>query len=131
MFCKVQQKCWHFPNFVRVWRRFDVVDQGLLLWQLKWLAVAFKDWPDTLAKCDEKRFLNLFVLLKIACTFPIASAECKHSFSAICRLRTFLTARIKMKRLDAVSIMNIYWQEEVDYKHVSELFFNSIQEKFT
>ena len=44
----------------------DVVDQELLLWQHK--------WPDTLAKaikkCDEERFPNLFVLLKIACTFP-------------------------------------------------------------
>ena len=56
----------------------DVVDQELLLWQRKWLAVAFKDRPDTLAKaikkCDEERFPNLFVLLKITCTFPITSA---------------------------------------------------------
>ena len=53
----------------------DVVDQELLLWQLKWLAVASKNRPDTLAKaitkCDGKRFPNLFVLFKIACTFPI------------------------------------------------------------
>ena len=52
----------------------DVLDQELLLWQHKWLAVASKDRPDTLAKaikkCDEQRFPNLFVLLKIACTFP-------------------------------------------------------------
>ena len=41
----------------------DVVDQELLLWQHKWLAVASKDRPDTLAKaitkCDEERFPNL------------------------------------------------------------------------
>ena len=58
----------------------NVVDQELLLWQLKWLAVASKDRPDTLAKsltkCDEKRFPNLFVLLKIACTIANTSAEC-------------------------------------------------------
>ena len=38
----------------------DVMDQELLLWQHKWLAVASKDRPDTLAKavdkCDEERF---------------------------------------------------------------------------
>ena len=72
----------------------DVVDQELLLWQRKWLAVASKDRSDTLAKaitkCDEKRFPNLFVLLKIACAFPITSAECERSFSAMCRLRTWL-----------------------------------------
>ena len=41
----------------------DVVDQELLLWQRKWLAVASKDRPDTWAKaitkCDEERFPNL------------------------------------------------------------------------
>ena len=52
----------------------DVVDQQFLLWQCKWLLVASKDRPDTLAKaiikCDEERFPKLFVLLKTACTFP-------------------------------------------------------------
>ena len=41
----------------------DVVDQELLLWQRKWLAVASKDRPDTWAKaitkCDEERLPNL------------------------------------------------------------------------
>ena len=40
----------------------DVVDQELLLWQRKWLAVASKDRPDTLAKAimksDEKDSLT-------------------------------------------------------------------------
>ena len=101
----------------------DVVGQELLLWQRKWLVVASKDRPDTLAKaitkCDEERFPNLFVLLKIACTFPITSAECERSFSAMRRLRTWLRASMKMERLDSVVIMNVHRQEEVDYKHVS------------
>ena len=105
----------------------DVVDQELLLWQRKWLAVASKDRPDTLAKaitkCDEKRFPNLFVLFKIACTFPIFSAESERSSSAMRRLRTWLRASMKMERLGSVAIMNIHRQEKVDYKHVSELFF--------
>ena len=70
----------------------DVVDQEHLLWRRKWLAVASKDWPDKLAKavkkCDAERFPNLFVLLKMACTLPITSAECERSFSAMGRLRT-------------------------------------------
>ena len=105
----------------------DAVDQELLLWQRKWLAVAFKDRPDTLAKaikkCDEERFPNLFVLLKITCTFPITSAECERSFSAMGRLRTWVRESMKMERLGSVAIINIHQQEEVDYKHVSELFF--------
>ena len=105
----------------------DIVDQELLVWRRKWLTVASKDRPDTLAKaitkCDEERFPNLFVLLKIACTFPITSAECERSFSAMRRLRTWLRASMKMERLGSVAIMNIHRQEEVDYKHFSELFF--------
>ena len=105
----------------------NVVDQKLLLWQRKWLAVASKHQPDTLAKaitkCDEKRFPNLFLLLKRACTFPTTSAECERSFSAMRRLRTWLRASMKMERLDSIVIMNVHRQGEVDYKHVSELFF--------
>ena len=70
----------------------DVVDQEVLLWQRKWLAVA-------VTKCDEKRFPNLFVLLKIACTFPITSAECERSFSAMRRLRTWLRASMVQLQL--------------------------------
>ena len=105
----------------------DIVDQEFLLWQRKWLAVASKDQPDAFAKaikkCDEEGFSNLFVLLKIACTFLITSAECEGSFSTMCRLRTWLIASMKMERLGSVATMNIYLQEEVDYKYVSELFF--------
>ena len=105
----------------------DVVDQERLLWQRKWLAVAFKDRPDILEKaikkCDEERFPNLFVLLKITCTFPITLAECERSFSAMRRLRTWVRKSMKMERLGSVAIMNIHQQEEVDYNHVSELFF--------
>ena len=97
------------------------------LWQRKWLAVASKNQPDTLAKaitkCDEKRFPNLLVLLNIACTCPITFAECERSFSAMRRLRTWLRASMKIERLGSVAIMNIHRQEKVDYKHVFELFF--------
>ena len=105
----------------------DVVDQDLLLWQRKWLTVASKDRPDRLAKAIrkfiEESFLNVFALLKIACTFPITPAECEHSFFAMRRLSYWLRASMKMERLGSVAIMDIHRQEEVDYKHVSELFF--------
>ena len=48
----------------------DVADQELLLWQRKWLAVASKDWPDTLAKAtkhDEVR--NMMKKDSLTCLF--------------------------------------------------------------
>ena len=105
----------------------DVVDQELLLWQRKWLVVVSKDWPDTLVKaikkCDEENFPNLLVMLKIACTVPITSAECECSFYATCRLRTWLRSSMKMVRLGSLAIMDIYRREKVDYNHVFILFF--------
>ena len=105
----------------------DVVDQELLLWQRKWLVVVSKDWPDTLVKaikkCDEENFPNLLVMLKIACTVPITSAECECSFYAMCRLRTWLRSSMKMVRLGSLAIMDIYRREKVDYNHVFILFF--------
>ena len=84
--------------------------------------------PDKLTKaikkCDKERFPKLFVLLKIACSFPITSAECERCFFAIRRLRTWLSANMKLQRLGSVAITNIHRQEEVDYyKHASRLFF--------
>ena len=39
------------------------------------------------------------------------------------RLGTWVRKSMKMERLGSVAIINIHQQEEVDYKHVSELFF--------
>ena len=66
---------------------------------------------------------SLTCLLKIACTFPTTSEEFERSFFAMRRLRTWLRASMKMERFGSVAIMSIHRQEKVNYKHVSELFF--------
>ena len=62
----------------------DIFDQELLLWKNKWCSTSAESRPSTLAesvkKCDEKRFPNVFVLLKIRCTLPVTSCECEKSF---------------------------------------------------
>ena len=60
---------------------------------------------------------------------PITSAECERSFSSMRRLRTWLIPSMKMERLGSVAITDIHQQEEVDYKHVSELFFQLLPRK--
>ena len=67
--------------------------------------------------------------MKIAWTIPITSAECERSFSSMRRLRTWLRPSMKMERLGSVAITDIHRQEEVDYKHVSELFFQLLPRK--
>ena len=70
----------------------DIVDQELLLWKNKWPLNSAESRPFTLAKsvmqkCDEKRFTNVFVLLKIGCTLPVTCCVCERSFSAMRRLK--------------------------------------------
>ena len=61
-------------------------------WKVMFQLLPPEDRPDTLAKtmkeCDQQRFPNLIVLLRIACTLPVTSCECERSASALRRLMT-------------------------------------------
>ena len=62
----------------------DIVDQELLLWKNRWSLTSAESRTSALAesvkKCDEKRFPNVFVPKKIGCTLPVTSCECERSF---------------------------------------------------
>ena len=69
----------------------DVIDLELKLWKRKWSEVEKSDRPASLAKamknCDKLKFPNIFTLIKIGCTLPVTSTECKRSFSGMRRWR--------------------------------------------
>lgn len=96
------------------------------IWRKKWKKVEAEDRPDTLAKSikqmDEVIFPNLFILMKIACTLPVASCECERSFSCFRRLRTWLRASMGMPRLSALALMNIRYDWNINYRKAAELF---------
>lgn len=83
--------------------------------------------PSSLAKaikvCDNQNFPNVFLLIKIGCTLPITSEECKHSFSTMRRLRTWFSCSIKADHLSALAIMNMQRSVELNYQEASKLFF--------
>ena len=105
----------------------DTVDQELLLWKNKWSSTSAESRPFTLAesvkKCDEKRFPNLFVLLKIGCTLPVTSFECERSFPAMTRLQNWLRRSMKTDRLTSLALMSIHRDIATDYNEVARLFF--------
>ena len=105
----------------------DIVDQELLLWKNKWSSTSFESRTSTLAesvkKCDEKRFPNVFVLLKIGCTLPITPCECEISFSAMKGLRNWLRRSMKTDQLTSLTLMNIHRDIAVDYDEVARSFF--------
>ena len=71
-----------------------------------------------LSTCNQGIFPNLFPLLKIGCTLPVTSYECKRSFSALRRLKTWLRSSTATKRLPVLTIMIIPDCKEVDYEKV-------------
>ena len=105
----------------------DIVDQELLLWKNKWSSTSAESRPSTLAesvkKCDEKKFANVFVLLKIGSTLPVTSCEGERSFSAMRRLRHWLRRSMKTVRLTSLALRNINRDIAVDYDEVTRLFF--------
>ena len=105
----------------------DIVDQELLLWKNKWSSTSVESRTSTLAesvkKCDEKRFPNVFVLLKIGSTLPVTSCDGERSFSAMRRLRHWLRRSMKTVRLTSLALMNINRDIAVDYDEVARLFF--------
>ena len=105
----------------------DIVDQELLLWKNKWSSTSAESRHSTLAesvkKCDEKRFPNVFVLLKIGSTLPVTSCDGERSFSAMRRLRHWLRRSMKTVRLTSLALMNINRDIAVDYDEVARLFF--------
>ena len=106
----------------------DIIDQELLLWKNKWSSTSAESRPSTLAesvkKCDEKRFPNVFVLLKIGSTLPVTYCEGERSFSAMRRLRHWLRRSMKTDRLISLALMNINRDIAVDYDEVARLFLS-------
>ena len=79
------------PNEMERWKR---------LWQTKEMQ---GDIPNKLLKslavCDKDSFPNIHILLVIACTLPITSAEAERSFSLMRRLKTALRSTMAEEHL--------------------------------
>ena len=105
----------------------DILDQEISLWKRRWQSVKVEDRQDSLTKaikeCDDLRFPNVFILLKIGCTLPVTSAECERSFSVMRRMRAWLRSSMTSNRLTSLAIINVHRTVEVDYKEAAKLFF--------
>ena len=65
-------------------------------------------------ECQRESFLNLHILLQLACTIPVTSCECERSASALRRLNTFMRASMRQYRLSSLALMHIHYDIPVD-----------------
>jgi len=103
----------------------QVFDVELFRWRRKWLN-ADQDLPSSavqaLDECNHEFFPNVHKLLRILCTLPITSAECKRSYSTLRRLKTYLTATMTSERESGLALMNIYYGRQTDIDTTINIF---------
>ena len=75
-----------------------------------------------LQACDPDIFPNIHLLLRIACTIPVTSADNERSNSTLklveCCLRTTMTT----ERLSRLALISIQYEKPVDYDAIVQKF---------
>lgn len=72
--------------------------------------------------CDRNLFPNISTRLRLAGTLPVTTCECECSFSALRRLSSYLRASRSSDRLDALALINIHCETDVDPAKVIDIF---------
>lgn len=75
-----------------------------------------------LMDCDRDLYPNIYTLLQIACTLPVASCECERNASTLRRLWNFMRAGMTENRLTSLALIDIHYSHEVNLDTVVDLF---------
>ena len=76
----------------------------------------------TLPHCDRDIYPNIARMLEIAATWPVTTCECERTFSCMRRLNTYLRATQTVDRYDALAMIHIHRDREVDIDRVINTF---------
>ena len=103
----------------------DNISVELHCWQLKWdghQGEKPSDPRQTLPHADCAFFQNIRELLKITCTLPVTSCECKRSNSALKRLKTYLRSTMGHERLSGLALLTVHYDMDIDCEHIVNHF---------
>ena len=104
----------------------ELVDMEITRWKVMFQLLPPEDRPDTLGKamkeCDQQRFPNLHVLLRIACTLPVTSRECERSASALRRLMNYMRLSMGAERQANLALIHIHYEQKIDLDEVVDIF---------
>lgn len=102
----------------------ETLTTELVIWKRQFKDA--KDLPatliDTINVCPEKRFPNIFVLLKIGCTLPVTSCSCERGASTLKRLRNYMRASMSEERLTGLALMHIHYGCDIDLEEIVDNF---------
>ena len=95
-------------------------------WQLLWCTK--NDVPDTflhaLACCNVDSFPNIYQLLVIviACTLPVTSAEAECSFSLLRRLKNYMRSTMSEERMGDLGAFAMHYGERIPCDEICKEF---------
>jgi len=91
-------------------------------WKMKWLQQSAEDRPSTLERalsvCDKNFFPNMHVLLKIACTLPVASCENERVNSTLANVKTGTMGQEQLSSL----IMNVHNDMPISFDDIVDRY---------
>lgn len=104
----------------------DLVEDEAERWARKWGSVDVAQQPSDLGSalrlCDSDSFPNLHVLLKIACTMPVTTAESERANSTLKYIKTLLRNRTGDDRLSSLVLLKIHGTKHLSVDAIVKTF---------
>ena len=104
---------------------FDFLECELRMWRLKctnYVEPLPANLEELLPCIDELSFPNILTAMRIFGTIPVTTCTCERSISTLRRLKTFMRSTMGQKRLNALALINILREVNIDMEKVIDLF---------
>ena len=101
------------------------IDSELDMWEETWVTskkVPPRNVHSLLPAVDKITFPNIFVAFQILGTLPVTSCSCERSISVLRRLKTYLRSTMKEERLNALALLHVHRDIEIDIEAIIGTF---------
>lgn len=103
----------------------ELLEMELKCWKSRYMSVSPDERPSTPAKaikdCNSESYPNIFILMQIACTFPVMSCKCERSASGLRQLNNYMCASIGKARLSHLAL-HIHYDTRIDLDKVVDIY---------
>ena len=97
----------------------------LQMWEEYWKQFTSKlpaDLHSLLPLIDKLTYTNLYTAFQILSTIPVTTCSCERSISVLRRLKTYLRNSMSQERLNALAMLHVHRDIDVDAKEVIDHF---------
>ncbi len=101
------------------------IDTELAMWEEHCMSIVGTP-PETLSALlptiDKLTFPNIYVAMQILATLPVTTCTCERSISVLRRLKTYLRSTMTEKRLNALALLHVHREINLDVQEVINRF---------